>query len=117
ETDAARTVQALLAGPRLDEAEGLIDGAGEETQVLLRGISPRHHLGGLRAPLYLVHDRADEFVPWPHSEDIAAAYPPEVYHRTDLFEHVEPRIDAVGPLVRDGWRLMRMFAGIIREAR
>ncbi|MDA0256208.1 MAG: hypothetical protein O3C25_00500, partial [Chloroflexi bacterium] len=71
----------------------------------------------LTAPLYLLHDRDDRFVPWSHSEQIAAVTLPEVYHRTELLDHVDPRPDSLGPLLTDGWRLWRLFARIFEDAR
>lgn len=71
----------------------------------------------MRAPLYLLHDRGDRFIPWPQSEQIAAAYPPVVYHRVDLFQHVDPKPGNFSVLWRDSWRVLRLFAAIIKDAR
>lgn len=83
----------------------------------LDAISPSAHLRGLRAPLYLLHDRNDPFIPWPESDAIAAAHRPAVYHRLDIFEHVDPEVGNASALLRDGWRLLRLFAAIIEDAR
>ena len=107
---------ALLAPAGYDEALERMRGAEAALEAWIEALSPLMHLDGLAAPLYLLHDREDRFVPWPHSELIAAAHRPEVYHRTDLFEHVEPKLDSVGPLYTDGWRLARLFALILGEA-
>lgn len=110
-----RVAQALLARPSLERAEALAGEMSPQGRAALDAISPRYHLGGLRAPLYLLHDRNDEFIPWPHSDAVAAAYPPEVYHRLDIFEHADPRVGNLGVLLQDGWRLLRLFAEIIEE--
>ena len=61
-----------------------------------------------------------KFIPWPHSDAIAAAYPPEVHHRLGIFERAgpplrQPRRAAPGrlastPALRGdhrGWKLAR----------
>ena len=116
-TLAGEAVATLLAGTDRSTAEAVVDGIGGAQRAAIEGISPSAVIGGLRADLYLLHDRSDRFVPWPASEDIAAAYSPDVYHRLDLFEHVEPNVGAVGPLLRDGWRLHRLFVRLFRELR
>ena len=105
-----------LTGVTLDQAEALLAALGPAQRAALEAISPRHAIAGLRAPLLLLHDRDDRFVPWTESEALAAAYEPEVFHRTELFEHVDPRPGNVAVLLRDGWRLLRLFADVFREA-
>ena len=113
---AGRAVAALLERPTLVEAEALLQQLDAQQYAALEGISPRLALDGLEAPLYLLHDRNDEFVPWTESEALAAAHEPEVYHRLDLFEHVDPQPGNVRYMLRDGWRLLRLFVRIIDEA-
>lgn len=107
---------ALLAPDGYEEALERMRRAEAGLAEWIDALSPLRHLEGLSAPLYLLHDREDRFVPWPHSELIASAHPPDIYHLTDLFEHVEPRADSLGPLYTDGWRLWRLFARILGEA-
>ena len=113
---AGRAVAALLERPTLVEAEALLQQLDAQQNAALEGISPRLALDGLEAPLYLLHDRNDEFVPWTESEALAAAHESEVYHRLDLFEHVDPQPGNVRYMLRDGWRLLRLFVRIIDEA-
>ncbi len=101
----------------LAEVEALLAGLDPGLKAALNAISPRFTIEGLRAPLYLMHDRNDAFIPWPESDALAAAYEPEVYHRTELFEHVEPRIGNIPVLLRDGWRLLRLYRAIFERAR
>lgn len=109
-------VRELLRGPTLERAETLVAQLSPRTQAALDAISPRPSLAGLRAPLYLLHDRSDAFIPWTESEAIAAASRPAVYHRLDLFEHVDPRPRDAAILLRDGWRLLRLFSGTFASA-
>lgn len=117
QTADGRTARVLLERPSLQEAESAVASLTPALRAQLDSISPSAHLGGLRAPLYLLHDRNDPFIPWPESDAIAAAYRPAVYHRLDMFEHVEPEVGNAGVLLRDGWRLLRVFATIIEDAR
>ena len=107
---------ALLAPGGYDEALRRMRATEAGIAEWIEALSPLVHLDGLAAPVYLIHDREDRFVPWPHSELLASAHPPDIYHRTDLFEHVEPKPDSLGPLYTDGWRLWRLFARILGEA-
>ena len=106
-----------LENQTLEETEARLAELGPQFRASLEGVSPRFVIDGLRAPLYLLHDRNDEFVPWPESERLAAAYTPAVYHRIDLFEHVEPQPGNLPVLLRDGWRMVRLFQRIFDEAR
>ena len=111
----AQSVASLLDSPTLIEAEALVEQLGDEQTEALRAVSPRYAIAGHAAPLYLLHDGDDEFVPWTESEAMAAAQQPEVYHRLDLFEHVDPDAGNVRYVVRDGWRLLRLFVRIIDD--
>ena len=110
-----KAIAALLAMPSLEQAEELLAGLGPAQRELLEAISPSHALDGLRAPLYLLHDRNDEFIPWVESEALVAEHAPAVYHRLDLFEHVDPNPGNVRYLVSDGWRLLRLFVRIFED--
>jgi len=115
-TPDGRILRDLLRGTDLANAERLVAGLSEETQSRLDAVSPRGRLDRLRAPLYLVHDRHDAFIPWTESEALAAEGHPAVYERLDLLQHVDPRPADTGVLVRDGWRLLRLFTRILVSA-
>ena len=80
-------------------------------------MSPRYAIAGLRAPLYLLHDRSDEFIPWTESEAMAEAHEPDIYHRLDLFQHVEPDPGNIEHMLRDGWRILRLVVRILEDSR
>ena len=109
-------VESLMTAPSLEDAEAALAGLEPGDIEALKAISPRYHLEGLRAPLFLVHDREDPFVPWTESEALAEDVTPAVYHRIDLFEHVEPDPGSLTVLVRDGWRFVRLFATVFEIA-
>jgi dienelactone hydrolase len=116
-TPEGRAAAALLGAPSLQRAEEVIGELPPAARAALDEVSPGAHLHSLRAPLYLLHDRWDQFIPWPQSDAIAAAYEPAVYHRLDIFEHADPEIGNLGVMVGDGWRLLRLFAAIIESSR
>lgn len=120
-TGYGRLAQRLLQGLTGDalplrEAEAILAALSPQDRTDLEAVSPRYALDSLQAPLRLLHDQNDRFVPWTESEAIAAQHEPEVYHRLELFEHVEPDPGNLPVLFRDGWRLLRMFAEIYDEA-
>ncbi|MYI83125.1 MAG: hypothetical protein F4056_07495 [Chloroflexi bacterium] len=110
-------VAELLQLPTLDRAEELIASLPQAQRAHLEAVSPRYAIDGLRAPLYLLHDRSDEFIPWTESEEMAEAHEPDIYHRLDLFQHVEPDPGNIEHMLRDGWRILRLVVGILEDAR
>jgi hypothetical protein len=117
ETADGRIIEELLKGVTFQRAHDLLDAISPVTRSALTGVSPRYHLEGVRAPVYLLHDRTDPFIPWTHSEAMAAAFDEEAYHALDIFAHVEPDADNIGVLLRDGSKLLRVFSAIIRDGR
>ncbi|MXZ45778.1 MAG: hypothetical protein F4Z08_02090 [Chloroflexi bacterium] len=107
--------EALGDEATIEEAEAFLAGLAPAALANLEGVSPSDHIDGLRAPLYLLHDRADRFVPWVESEALVADHEPALYHRLDLFDHVEPDPGNLRHAVRDGWRLLRLLAHILGE--
>ncbi len=107
--------EALGDEATIEEAEAFLAGLAPAALANLEGVSPSDHIDGLRAPLYLLHDRADRFVPWVESEALVADHEPALYHRLDLFDHVEPDPGNLRHAVRDGWRMLRLLAHILGE--
>lgn len=110
-------VAELLQLPALDRAEELIAALPAGQRAHLEAVSPRYSITGLRAPFYLLHDRSDEFIPWTESEVMAEAREPDIYHRLDLFQHVEPDPGNIEHMLRDGWRILRLVVRILEDAR
>ena len=110
-------VAELLRLPSLARAEALLQALPPEQRAHLAAVSPRYAIAGLRAPLYLLHDRSDEFIPWTESEAMAEAHEPHIYHRLDLFQHVEPDPGNVEHMLRDGWRIIRLVVHILEDSR
>lgn len=77
-------------------------------QEILRRLSPSTHLNDLHARVFLMHDRADDNVPYVQSRLLAAHLRPgqAVVDEFDFFKHVDPT-EAVSPIIfaRDAARL------------
>lgn len=117
QSEGGAAVAELLQLPTLDRAEELLASLPQGQRAHLEAVSPRYSIDGLRAPLYLLHDRSDEFIPWTESEAMADVHEPDIYHRLDLFQHVEPDPGNVEHMLRDGWRILRLVVGILEDAR
>jgi fermentation-respiration switch protein FrsA (DUF1100 family) len=75
--DAAESVLRSAPAPELDE---------------LRRLSPFEHVASLAAPLFILHDRGDPFVPYVESIKLRQALPPgqvRAFLLTGLFEHAQ----------------------------
>ena len=73
----------------------------------MRRISPSVNTAGLRAHVFILHDRGDPLVPYVESEKAYAQLAQRVnttYLVTNLFDHVQPRkdvsLDTAGEVVR-----------------
>ncbi|HEX6122944.1 MAG TPA: hypothetical protein VFY89_07280 [Ktedonobacterales bacterium] len=100
----------LLAGDQPDRVEANLAALTPKMHELLVALSPSSVVGQLRAPVYLLHDRSDEFVPFTESREFAAALA-RLHHPYDhvefsIFQHVEVR-GGLGliPVLTDGVRL------------
>jgi hypothetical protein len=113
-----QTVYHLLAGDQPDQIAANIAHLPPALLDRLTALSPRARLADLHAPVYLMHDRHDPFVPYTESQDFAAAldqlHHPHDYATFDLFAHVEVR---AGPnpltLLGDGAQLYRILTEIL----
>jgi dienelactone hydrolase len=69
----------------------------------LFSVSPRAHVAGLRAPVYLMHDRGDELIPYVESRRFREALTregrPPFYSEFDIFQHVDPTRGGNPPVV------------------
>lgn len=106
-------VDDILAPASLVEAEQRVAALPPAAQASLDAVSPAAFAADLVVPIYLLHDRGDEFIPWTESETMAALIRPAAYHGIDLFQHVEPAPTSVPVLIRDGWRIVRVLADLL----
>jgi acetyl esterase/lipase len=85
---------------------------------LLDSLSPSAVVGQLRAPIYLLHDRADQYIPFTEARDFDAALN-ALGHRHDYieltaFSHTEVRQgNPLGEVIGDGARLARILYDVL----
>jgi pimeloyl-ACP methyl ester carboxylesterase len=83
----------------------------------MAAVSPAGHLGGLRAPVYLLHGHGDTLIPFAEAEWLSQDLP-----RGTLKEMlISPLIAHVGtntskPSVWDEWRLLHLLAQVMKHA-
>ena len=87
----------------------------------LVALSPSAVLGDIRAPIYLLHDRNDTYVPFTESRAFAAALVkanhPHDFVELNIFAHVEVKYgQGIGPLVGDGARLFGILTELLQHA-
>lgn len=91
----ARSVYELLANTDPRRVDDLFAAAPAEALAILRRLSPSASIQDLRAPVYIVHDRDDRFIPYVESRRLATSLPPgqtTSYLELDIFRHVTPRL-------------------------
>jgi hypothetical protein len=106
-TDPARVAELLAELPIAQREE-------------LEALSPAGVLAQIRAPVYLMHDRGDELIPYVESRRardlLTAAGNPPYYSEFDIFRHVEPgRGGSPSILLRDGVRLFLHAYWVLRR--
>ena len=110
-TTEAAFVCRLAMGPV--EAEQVLELLPEEAKDRLRAISPLSALDGVHAPVLLMHDRTDSFIPYTESRTLATTLaqvgrPPVRHSEFRLFSHVLPgRALPFQELIPEVWRLIR----------
>jgi dienelactone hydrolase len=87
----------------------------------LVALSPSAALDDIRAPIYLLHDRNDTYVPFTESRAFAAALVkanhPHDFVELNIFAHVEVKYgQGIGPLVGDGARLFGILTELLQHA-
>ncbi len=92
-TEGGRAVAALLAKPAPADVERLLDALPPTLAVRFDSLSPVRVAQRVRAPVFLMHDRDDAFVPYTESRRLRDALPAGSlvrYEEFDLFAHVVP---------------------------
>ena len=117
----ARAVSALLSGPSLEEAEGLLAMLPERALADLAAISPSEGIDRLSARTLIMHDRQDELVPSEESRRMAEAMRAggDVYYTEfSFFHHVDPtRPASPAVFARESFKLYLHLYNVLREAR
>lgn len=118
---AARAAYHLLLGDQPTQVPANIAALSPQMRALLRLVSPSAVAPQIRAPIYLLHDRNDQYVPFTESRDFDAALTrlgrPHDFVEFSIFSHVEVRPDlGLGPLASDGARLYRILYKVLFPA-
>ncbi len=108
----------LLAGDEPNQVDTNIAALSPPIRALLDELSPSGVIDKIRAPIYLLHDRSDSFVPFTESRDFAAALA-RIHHPYDfvefgIFQHTEVRSNLnPGQLIGDGINLFRILNEVL----
>ncbi|MDQ2904944.1 MAG: hypothetical protein M3Y81_15510 [Chloroflexota bacterium] len=110
----ALAVYHLLEGDEPDRVDQNLAAITPQMRALLNQLSPSRVLAKIHAPIYLLHDRSDQYVPFTQSREFAAALARA--HRAydfaefGIFEHVEVRSNqGLSQVVGDGAQLYRIL--------
>lgn len=109
----------LLNGDEPGQADANITALSAPIHALLDQLSPSRVVGQIRAPIYLLHDRSDEYVPFTESRDFDAALN-RMHHAHDfaefgIFQHVEVKSNIdLGQLLVDGLSLNRILNEVLQ---
>ena len=110
----------LLAGDRPGAVAANVTTllAAPQTHALLDALSPARVLPRIAAPIYLLHDRNDQFIPFTQSRAFNAAldalHHPHTYAEFGIFSHVEVKSNIGGAqLLGDGATLFRLLVGML----
>ena len=108
----------LLAGDEPEQAGRNLAALSPPIQALLKNLSPSRVINSIHAPVYLLHDRNDQFVPFTESRAFAAALT-SIHHPYDfaefgIFQHVEVRSNLnVWQLAGDSTSLFRILTEVL----
>ncbi|MGO8951130.1 MAG: alpha/beta hydrolase family protein [Ktedonobacterales bacterium] len=117
----AQAAYHLLAGDQPSRVQANLALLPPEMMTLLTTLSPSSVLAEIRAPIYLLHDRNDTFVPVTQSEAFAAKLA-QIGHQYrfaefSIFAHVEVKTAlGIGPLLRDGATLYQLLTAMLQPA-
>lgn len=111
----------LLNGDESGQVDANIAALSAPIRGLLDQLSPDRVIGQIRAPIYLLHDRSDEYVPYTESIDFDAALN-KIHHAHDfalfgIFQHVEVKSNVnAGQLLGDGLSLYRILNEVLQAS-
>jgi len=111
----------LLKGDEPAQTDANIAALSAPIHALLDQLSPGSVIGQIRAPIYLLHDRSDEYVPYTESIAFDAALT-QMHHAHDfalfgIFQHVEVKSNVnAGQLLGDGLSLYRILNEVLQAS-
>lgn len=117
----AQAAYHLLAGDQPTRAAANVAALSPEMRTLLTALSPSSVARDISAPIYLLHDQSDPFVPYTESRDFNAALnrlgKPHEFVEFSIFQHVEVKSGlGLGQLLGDGIRLYRVVYALFEPS-
>lgn len=108
----------LLVGDQPDRVSTNVAALPPTLDQLLVTLSPSAVVTGIRAPVYLLHDRNDQYVPYTESRAFDAALTrlgrSHQYAEFSIFQHVEVRSGlGLGQLAHDGGTLFQILIQVM----
>ncbi len=117
----AQAAYHLLAGDQPSDVDANLARLSPELQTLLVALSPSTVVTKIRAPVYLLHDRNDTFVPATQSVAFAAELA-QIGHgyrfaEFSIFAHVEVKTGlGIGQLLKDGATLYQLLTDMLQPS-
>lgn len=111
----------LLEGDQPDRVEQNVATLSPQMQARLAQLSPASYIAKIHTPIYLLHDRSDQYVPFTQSRQFAAALA-RIHHPYDfaefgIFQHVEVRSNlSLSQILGDGLPLSRILSKMLLSA-
>src|SRR5262249_31910593 len=117
----AAAIYHLLAGDQSERIDANMAALSPAMRELLVALSPSAVVGTIGAPIYLLHDRNDRFVPFTESRRFADAlerlHHPHEAVLFDIFQHAEVRTGLnLGQVMGDAATLFRIVVALLLPA-
>ena len=111
----------LLSGDEPAQINANLAAFSPALNALLASLSPSQIVDKIRAPIYLLHDRSDQYVPVTESRAFAAAlarlHHPYDFAEVGVFQHTEVRPDlALSQLLGDAQSLLRLLREVMQAS-
>ena len=108
----------LLEGDEADNVDANIAALTPQIDAQLTALSPSSVIKQIHAPIYLLHDRNDQFVPFTQSrafdQALTQLHHPHDFAELGIFQHVEVRPDlALSQELSDGASLARILTEML----
>lgn len=115
---AAAAAYHLLEGDQPDRVDQNVAALSPQMRARLAQLSPASYIAKIHTPIYLLHDRSDQYVPFTQSRQFAAALA-RIHHPYDfaefgIFQHIEVRSNlSFSQLLGDGLPLSRILSKML----
>ncbi|HKB49054.1 MAG TPA: hypothetical protein VKC57_15220 [Ktedonobacterales bacterium] len=114
----AQAAYHLLEGDQSTQVAANLAALSPQMRALLTQLSPKTYLSGIRTPIYLLHDREDQYVPFTQSREFDAALTRaghnHEYAEFGIFQHVEVRTGLGLGALGDDLTLFRLLTELLQ---